>query len=196
MVCVSGVLYDWPLLSQTSLDNPCASHGLQEEQQSSSSTAGRIAPFSVLALPLFSIAHFFFFFFFATFESFELKFSKPGISVVQKNKMIQLFWSLGEEKHVLFCSHWRTLLTHPPCPLSPVVLCCGLILFSLIALGADLRVNNLAVGSGFQTVSDTGAPKPWVGTKPMDLEAELGRAQTDTTGHIQHLIRTASQSPA
>lgn len=119
-------------------------------------------------------------FLFARFESFELKFSMPGVPVVQKNKMIQLFWSLAEGKHVLFCSHWKTLLTHPSLsPLSRCVMLWCLVLFPFIALCADLHVNNLAVGTGFQTDSNTGAPKPGVGTKPMDLEAELTGGNTD-----------------
>lgn len=77
-------------------------HRWQEEQQSSRSTAGRIVPLSVLAVHLFSIAHIL-----ARFESFEMKFSMPGISggIVRKNKMIQLFRSMSEGKHVLFCSY-------------------------------------------------------------------------------------------
>lgn len=44
-------------------------HRWQEEHQSTSSTAGRAVPFSVLAVQLFSTAHIF-----ARFESFEMKF--------------------------------------------------------------------------------------------------------------------------
>lgn len=66
------------------------------------STAGRIVPLSVLAVHLFSIA-----LIVARFELLEMKFSMPGISggIVWKNKMIQLFWAMGEEKHVVFCSY-------------------------------------------------------------------------------------------
>lgn len=106
----------------------------------------------------------------------------PGVPVVQKNKMIQLFWSLAEEKTCVVLLTLKNSadppLLVPSPPLCCVVLWC-LVLFSFLALCADLHVHNLAVGTGFQTDSNTGAPKPGVGTKPMDLEAELTGGSTD-----------------
>lgn len=153
------------------------SHGLQEEQQSSRSTAGRIAPFSVLALPLLSnCSHSFL----PDLNHLNWNFPCLASLLFRKTKWFSSFGVWLRKKHVLFCSHWKTLLTHPS--LSPlprcVVLWC-LVLFSFLALCADLHVHNLAVGTGFQTDSNTGAPKPGVGTKPMDLEAELTGGNTD-----------------
>lgn len=100
-----------------------ASHGLQEEQQSSSSTAGRIAPFSVLALPLFSIAHIYFFL--PGLNHLNWNFSCLLSLLFGKTKWFSSFGVWARENMCCFPHTEKLCWPTPPCPLFPVVLCCG-----------------------------------------------------------------------
>ena len=93
----------------------------------------------MLAVRLFSIAHIF-----ARFESFEMKFSMPGISggIVRKNKMIQLFRRMGEGKHVVLLILKNSV--DPPL-LVPSPLLCYVVLFCFLSFPCMLSMISMLI---------------------------------------------------